>query len=92
MGTLDIVPTCTLGWIMKPVSKYIYNKVFPAFLKRSRDYKQTILYFVTNVLSSIGRIALIVYLFDILDVILTVIGFEIAAKYEFSTIVVSFML
>lgn len=87
MNTLDIIPICMLGWIMKPVSKYIYNKVFPTFLKRSRDYKQTILYFVTNILSSIGRIALIVYLFDILDVILTVIGFEIAAKYEFSTIV-----
>ena len=50
------------------------------------------LHFVTNVLSLVGRIALIICLFDALDFILTVIGFEITAKYEFNTMVVSFIL
>ena len=92
MRTLDIVPTCVLGWIMKSVSKNVYNKVFPNILDRSRDYKQTRLHFITNILSLIGRIALIIYLFDVLEVILTIVGLEIYAKREFSTMVVSFIL
>ena len=84
---LDLLPILILGYILKPLNQYLYTNFCPKVLKK--DYKKSVVCFVTNLLSQIGRIALIVYLFDILDVVLTVIGFEVARKYEFSTIVVS---
>ena len=79
MSKLDIVSTHMLGWIVKPVSKFFCNKVFVKCLDRSRECKMTIFHFVTNVLSSVGRITLIVHS-CVLDVILNVTGLEIAAK------------
>ena len=70
---------------MKPVSKSGYNKVFLKFLHRSRDCKQTTLHFIAGTLSSVGKIALIVHLLDVLDIVLTVPWFEITAKHEIST-------
>lgn len=86
VNLLDIIPICMLGWIVQPLCKFTYLKVSQR-IKALDLYEKSLICSITNVLSQIGKIAFIVYLFDVLDIILTEIGFLFAKKYEFSTIV-----
>ena len=85
VNLLDIIPICMLGWIVQPLCKFTYLKV-SQWIKALDLYENSLICSITNVLSQIGKIAFIVYLFDVLDIILTEIGFLFAKEYELSTL------
>ena len=74
---LDIVALLFFSWSVKPLTKMVYYKLLHKHDYFKRDYDTSMFAVISNLASQISKIASLVYLIDVFDIILTGVSYVV---------------